>query len=158
MKSLRRIFKRLRCMKSNRCKKLHGDWRNSIRISYHVICFSVELVYVNCFEGFKFNNLSTIFHILPLSLLFPIINCSIFVSLFQSFDLKQYDTFHSFCILFLHMFLQIDLYILCLVLIEQRRHEDDHGLVFSFLSLVVANLRVACLFTTLVKKLMNCSN
>ena len=29
MKSLRRILKRLRCMKSNRCKKLHGDWRNN---------------------------------------------------------------------------------------------------------------------------------
>ena len=26
MKSLRHILKRLRCMKSNRCEKIHGDW------------------------------------------------------------------------------------------------------------------------------------
>ena len=29
MKYLRHVLKRLRCMKSNRCKKLHGDWRNT---------------------------------------------------------------------------------------------------------------------------------
>ena len=44
-----------------------------------------------------------------------------------------------------------------LVLIEERRLEDNHGLIFSFLSLLVADLRVARLFTTPVKELMNCS-
>ena len=29
MKSLRRILKRLRFVKSNCCKKLNGDWRNT---------------------------------------------------------------------------------------------------------------------------------
>ena len=29
MKSLRHVLKRLRFMKSHRCKKLHGDWRNN---------------------------------------------------------------------------------------------------------------------------------
>ena len=36
MKSLRHIFKRLRCMRSNRCEKLHGDRR----IRYK--CLSVQ--------------------------------------------------------------------------------------------------------------------
>ena len=36
-----------------------------------------------------------------------LIHCRIFVSLFQSFDLKQYDTFYSFCILFYHMFYKL---------------------------------------------------
>ena len=40
MKSLRHIFKRLRCMKSNCCEKLHGDWRNRYKCMsvQHAIC------------------------------------------------------------------------------------------------------------------------
>ena len=45
MKSLRHVLKRLRFMKSNRCKKLHGDWRNNEDrwISGHVLYKSWRL-------------------------------------------------------------------------------------------------------------------
>ena len=36
MKSLRHILKRLRCMKSNRCEKLHGNWWNNRPIAIRV--------------------------------------------------------------------------------------------------------------------------
>ena len=59
-----------------------------------------------------------------------------------------------FCLLFCK---SIDLFMIFLVLIEERRLEDNHGLIFSFLSLLVADLRVARLFTTPVKESRNCS-
>ena len=81
-------------------------FRNSSRISYHVTCFGVELVNVNLFKGFKFTNSLTIFHVLPLSLLFSIINSL--------------------------------LYILRLVSIEQRKLEDNQGLVHGSLTWAIS--------------------
>ena len=47
MKSLRHIFKRLRFMKSNCCKKLHGDWQNSTHAAKEISPYTIS----NLFQG-----------------------------------------------------------------------------------------------------------
>ena len=84
-----------------------------------------------CLESFKFTSSFTIFHILSLSLCSQsLIYWSIFVLLFLSFlyvlyVLQNVQHFVSSYVL------QIELHILFLVLIKQRKLGNNRGLVFK---------------------------